>query len=209
MFHKRIEVAIRAFNRTAPAAGRRGGRSRDATPAPARGADDHASRAEGPGRARRRVDGGRAPRRWSSRRRRSSGSPPSRPRRRGGPVIALEEGGACENVVEGETGAFYERSDPARAGERRWRRSTRWRSIRRTASKQARRLGIPPFQAAAAGDRRPGGGGRAPAAPRRSPRGRHRLLPVARCDAPLRLTVASRARRAPGLQAPATMLRRG
>ena len=35
----------------------------------------------------------------------------------GRPVIALEEGGACETVVEGETGAFYERSDPAALAE--------------------------------------------------------------------------------------------
>ena len=31
----------------------------------------------------------------------------------GRPVIALAEGGACETVVEGETGVFYESSDPA------------------------------------------------------------------------------------------------
>ena len=35
----------------------------------------------------------------------------------GRPVIALAEGGACETVVEGETGAFYERSDPAALAE--------------------------------------------------------------------------------------------
>jgi glycosyltransferase involved in cell wall biosynthesis len=35
----------------------------------------------------------------------------------GRPVIALAEGGACETVVEGETGVFYERSDPAALAE--------------------------------------------------------------------------------------------
>jgi glycosyltransferase involved in cell wall biosynthesis len=35
----------------------------------------------------------------------------------GRPVIALAEGGACETVLEGETGAFYERSDPSALAE--------------------------------------------------------------------------------------------
>jgi glycosyltransferase involved in cell wall biosynthesis len=35
----------------------------------------------------------------------------------GRPVIALAEGGACETVLEGETGVFYERSDPAALAE--------------------------------------------------------------------------------------------
>jgi glycosyltransferase involved in cell wall biosynthesis len=35
----------------------------------------------------------------------------------GRPVIALAEGGACETVIEGETGVFYERSDPAALAE--------------------------------------------------------------------------------------------
>jgi glycosyltransferase involved in cell wall biosynthesis len=35
----------------------------------------------------------------------------------GRPVIALAEGGACETVVDGETGVFYDRSDPAALAE--------------------------------------------------------------------------------------------
>jgi glycosyltransferase involved in cell wall biosynthesis len=35
----------------------------------------------------------------------------------GRPVIALAEGGACETVIEGGTGAFYGRSDPAALAE--------------------------------------------------------------------------------------------
>jgi glycosyltransferase involved in cell wall biosynthesis len=35
----------------------------------------------------------------------------------GRPVIALAEGGACETVVDGETGVFYDRSEPAALAE--------------------------------------------------------------------------------------------
>ena len=48
----------------------------------------------------------------------------------GRPVIALGDGGVRESVVEGETGTFFERCEPGRAGRGGAARSTRSRSTR-------------------------------------------------------------------------------
>ena len=83
MAHKRIDVAVRAFNALRPAARGRGRRAGVAAAAAARGAD---RALHGPAVATTRSPTCCAPRRrWSSPRRRSSGSRPSRRSPPGGP----------------------------------------------------------------------------------------------------------------------------
>ena len=110
MAHKRIDVAVRAFNALGPPAR---GRRRRAGAAPAAPAGRAERSLHGP-RQRRAGRGAARHRRarWSSRRPRSSGSRPSSRSPPGRPVIALGAGGVRESVREGVTGAYYERDDP-------------------------------------------------------------------------------------------------
>ena len=130
MAHKRIDVAVRAFNELRlPLAGRRQ-RPRRAAAAPAGRARRSASRA---GSATRR-------RRASSRARRALvvtateefGIAAVEAQAAGRPVIALHDGGVRETVIEGETGVFFDAPEPESLAEAVL-ASTRWPSIPRRA----------------------------------------------------------------------------
>ena len=123
MPHKRIDVAIRAFNDAAPAARRDRQRARTtgacaAWPGRRSRFTGRVSDAEAAALLSRRRG------RSSSPRPRSSGSPPSRRRPPGGRSSRWPTAGVRETVLEGVTGTFYASARPAPARRRGARAST-------------------------------------------------------------------------------------